>query len=194
MSNELRSADWAYLASYFPFLLYHRVPFLKGITHMHKINVRSIAEIGVWKGESSSLFSALFPSAQLYLIDLWKYYPEYGSKNSGPSSKNPEDFERAYKLVKEKFHNYANCTIIRKKSSDAVIDVPNDLDLIFIDANHSYKYVKEDIHLWSKKVKKGGIIAGHDYSSDFPGVMEAVKKSFKEFEVGVDHTWYHINK
>jgi predicted O-methyltransferase YrrM len=39
----------------------------------------------------------------------------------------------------------------------------NSLDFVFIDANHELKYITEDLHSWYPKVKKGGIIAGHDY-------------------------------
>ena len=49
------------------------------------------------------------------------------------------------------------------------------LDFVFIDGDHSFDYVVQDIIYWSKKVKSGGIIACHDY---YPfhdcGVMNAV--------------------
>ena len=44
--------------------------------------------------------------------------------------------------------------------------------LVFLDANHSYEETKKDI-IWSKKVK-AEIICGHDYCSDFPGVIQVV--------------------
>ena len=40
----------------------------------------------------------------------------------------------------------------------------NSLDFVYIDGHHGFKWVAEDIYWWSKKVKKGGIISGHDYS------------------------------
>ena len=47
---------------------------------------------------------------------------------------------------------------------DAVKDFADEsLDFVYIDANHEFKYVTEDIFEWSKKVRKGGAIAGHDY-------------------------------
>lgn len=41
----------------------------------------------------------------------------------------------------------------------------NHFDFIFIDASHRYEYTKADIRLWHRKVKEGGILAGHDYNS-----------------------------
>ena len=47
---------------------------------------------------------------------------------------------------------------------EALNDIPNEsLDFVYIDGNHHFKYVAEDICGWSKKVRKGGIISGHDY-------------------------------
>lgn len=48
------------------------------------------------------------------------------------------------------------------------------LDFVYIDANHSYESVLEDITAWYPKVKKGGVIGGHDFSGKFPGVAKAV--------------------
>jgi cephalosporin hydroxylase len=39
----------------------------------------------------------------------------------------------------------------------------NSLDFVYIDANHAYNYVVQDIELWYPKVKKGGYLCGHDY-------------------------------
>jgi predicted O-methyltransferase YrrM len=37
------------------------------------------------------------------------------------------------------------------------------LDFVFIDANHAYEYVVADIAAWAPKVRKGGIVYGHDF-------------------------------
>ena len=39
----------------------------------------------------------------------------------------------------------------------------NSLDFVYIDADHVYKSVKQDLELWYPKVRKYGILAGHDY-------------------------------
>jgi hypothetical protein len=47
--------------------------------------------------------------------------------------------------------------------------------MVYIDAAHDYDTVKRDLETWSKKVKSGGFICGHDYNSNsWPGVVQAV--------------------
>lgn len=47
-------------------------------------------------------------------------------------------------------------------------------DLVFIDADHSYAGCRHDILAYTPKVKPGGLLAGHDYQPDWPGVVRAV--------------------
>jgi hypothetical protein len=63
-------------------------------------------------------------------------------------------------------------------------------DLVFIDANHSYDSVKEDIFLWKPLVKSGGLLVGHDYeSTDGEGVKQAVHELFGD-DVELDKEYY----
>jgi predicted O-methyltransferase YrrM len=57
------------------------------------------------------------------------------------------------------------------------------LDGVFIDADHTYEAVKMDIQNWMPKVRKGGILAGHDYVETWPGVIEAVNESLRDFAI-----------
>ncbi len=53
------------------------------------------------------------------------------------------------------------------------------LDFVFIDADHSYEAVRDDIRNWRPKVRRGGWLGGHDYRSDkWPGVVRAVDEAF----------------
>lgn len=58
----------------------------------------------------------------------------------------------------------------KKTSMEAVNDFPpRSLDFVYIDADHRFPFVAEDIYYWYWRVKRGGIIAGHDYSDTRPG-------------------------
>jgi beta-1,4-mannosyl-glycoprotein beta-1,4-N-acetylglucosaminyltransferase len=83
-------------------------------------------------------------------------------------------------------------TPIKMTSEDAAkCYADQSIDFVFIDADHSYEAVKKDIMLWWPKVKKGGVIAGHD--EYFPEVKEAVTKIFDNYVV-VGSCWFVIKK
>jgi len=52
-------------------------------------------------------------------------------------------------------------------------------DLIFIDGDHSYAACKADIEAWLPYVKKGGVIAFHDFGSRADGVTRAIFETIK---------------
>lgn len=118
------------------------------------------AEIGVEKGE---LTEALCRSGlKMYAIDPWLAYEDLKVVVS------QQTHDTFYEEAKKRLAPY-DCTIIRKTSMEAVKDFEDgSLDFVYIDANHSFKYIAEDICEWSKKVKKGGVISGHDYGESKP--------------------------
>ena len=50
-------------------------------------------------------------------------------------------------------------------------------DFIYIDGSHDYKIVEADIRLYKLKVRKGGYLAGHDFTPEWPGVMRAIREN-----------------
>jgi hypothetical protein len=74
----------------------------------------------------------------------------------------------------------------------------NHFDFVFIDADHSYNAVKQDITDWLPKVKPGGWLCGHDYAKEriqgdrtpFP-VKKAVQELLPDHELDVNDTWFY---
>jgi len=165
--------------------------YLKMMSEVWGVQIQSIVEIGVFKGRTSRLFRTLFPDAFLYLIDPWELYDEYLSVEAGPISKIPGDYENAYREVKEAFELDQKVKILRKTSMEALADVPDGIDLVYIDGNHSYFNVKQDIEHWFPKVRPMGMMSGHDYDAlSFPEVIQAVDEIFPEnVVIGEDYTW-----
>jgi hypothetical protein len=120
------------------------------------------AEIGVWRGA----YSALFCEAGLHMlcVDPWISYPAWqDTKNSLEPAAQERLMSQSYADAQTRL-SPLNATIVRKFSADAARDVPDgSLDLVYIDSNHVYDAVIEDLTLWSPKVRSGGFIAGHDY-------------------------------
>lgn len=80
---------------------------------------------------------------------------------------------------------------IKSTSLDAAKAIPDEsIDFVFIDAAHDYDNVIADIHAWFPKVKKGGVIAGHDYP-DWAGVKKAVDEFFGKDIVAKYGSWIH---
>lgn len=62
-------------------------------------------------------------------------------------------------------------------------------DMVFIDADHSYEAAKGDIVCYRELLRDGGILCGHDYSRDYPGVIRAVDELLPGFRRGPDSIW-----
>lgn len=89
--------------------------------------------------------------------------------------------------VKEKYKD--KLIPIRGLSHTVHKNIPNDsVDLVFIDANHSYEYVKNDIIDYKPKIRLGGILSGHDI--DYPGVNKAVNEMIEKYDVGPNYVWF----
>lgn len=135
------------------------------------------AEIGTDHGQYAQQLCEGIPGLVLNCIDPWVPYTE------GTEVHDQANIDEIYKQACERLKPY-NCNIWRQTSMEAVQHFPdNSLDFVFIDGNHSYSFVKEDVREWTKKVKPGGIVAGHDYKVDPVndyGVIEAVNEYVEE--------------
>lgn len=174
-------------------LLYAKkpAPFLKAISILWDVPVKSIVEVGVFRGATSQFFRLLFPEATLYLVDPWQLSEGYLENEAGPIARKQAAFEKAYQEVLSRFSSDPKTHVVRKTSVEAAKDLPDGLDLVFIDANHSYRFVKQDIAAWLPKMQKRGILSGHDYNINrFPGVIQAVDESLGEnILIGPGRTW-----
>ncbi len=133
------------------------------------------AEIGVARGEFSEVIAK--SGLRLYSIDPWLSYSDY------IDDRGQEVEDQIYRKTKERLGKYPNCTIVRKTSMDAAAGFADrSLDFVYIDGNHQFKYVAGDICEWSKKVKVGGIISGHDYIYTNPRT-----------QAGICHVIYVVN-
>jgi hypothetical protein len=115
------------------------------------------AEIGVEQGVYSEILCRANPKLKLYSIDAWKAYRGYRDHT------RQEKLDMFYKITQARLSGF-NYELIRKFSMDAVKDFKdNSLDFVYIDGNHDFLNVTNDIYHWSKKVRPGGIISGHDF-------------------------------
>ena len=146
-----------------------------------------IAEIGVFKGEFSKfLFNNLNPK-ELHLIDIFE-----GMMCSGDKDGNNivwTDLNDEYNSLKNFFYNNENVFIHKNNSYDVLSSFSDEyFDIIYIDGDHTYEGVKKDLNISYDKIKKNGLICGHDYVSPrFEGVVRAVDEFCIKYDLKIEY-------
>jgi len=130
------------------------------------------AEIGTYLGDNSLSMLKQLNIAKLYLIDPYdKVVGSAGVKN----------VDLVVEKAKRKLKNFKNIVWINKFSSEAIEDIKDELDFVYIDGNHEYEFVKKDIELYSDKLKPGGLLAGHDFELEDTPKPNGVSRAVEEF-------------
>ena len=132
---------------------------------------------------------------RLDCVDCYLVYPEYIDFTDGVDQTLLRNICIANFVEEPRAHLTISTSIEgAKKFKDASVD------FVYIDANHAYKYVKEDIVAWLPKIKKGGVIAGHDWDwkdkqkDNELAVKKAVEEVFDRDKVHYYIDVYEVNK
>jgi len=146
-------------------------------TFVSQKNFKSFVEVGVWKGHSICFLGNLLKDKEvsIYAVDLWDKTYRYENTDK----KNIVPFLYDIYLKNLELNNLTNkITNIKKISWEAANDFEDSsIDFVFIDADHEYDSVVKDINAWLPKIRKGGMISGHDYFNPC-GVKQAVDEIF----------------
>ena len=141
-----------------------------------------MAEIGSYAGESTELFLSSGRVKQIFAIDPWRggYDPEEAAEVS--------DFALVEAAFEERMKG-KNVVKLKMTMGEA-FDLLPELDVVYIDGNHTYACILEDIRLSLQKVKSGGIVCGHDYDDKGNDVIRAVNEVFgKPDKIFSDASW-----
>lgn len=145
------------------------------------------AEIGVWRGEHAAALLERNPALELLLVDPYTPQPGYQERKNHPAY-----LARAERMAKERLAPFGAAAIfVRAPSVEAAAAVDDQsLDFAFIDADHSYRATLEDLHTWAPKVRRGGLLCGHDYGTN-PGRHIEVERAVLEYTAahGID-PWF----
>lgn len=148
------------------------------------------AEIGVRMARNSAEILKRVPNSYLLLIDPWDAYLRVSNERQESYYKNAVARMEPFK---------ERVQFMRMTSMDAVKYVPDAaLDFVYIDGRHDFDYVMADIIAWTPKVRKGGIVSGHDYYHFYQGgVVQAVEaytmaNNIKQWYITreKEHTWF----
>ncbi|CAK9038327.1 ATP-dependent Clp protease proteolytic subunit 2 (Endopeptidase Clp 2) [Durusdinium trenchii] len=141
---------------------------------LHDQHARQLAvvEIGVFKGSLSRSILEKYPFVQLLGVD-----PYIGKDGTFPGDFSETlDPDMALAQAQRLYETYADRAQLLPTTSDvAARSIPDSsLDAIFVDGCHLYECVDSDLSIWLPKLVPGGLVAGHDFSPQWPGVVRAV--------------------
>lgn len=118
-------------------------------------------EIGTFEGYNALGILKYTPTTKLYCVDPYKAYKCSVGEYMGRFDQN--DWDEICERTQKKLEGW-DVEFVRKTSQEASQILPNDLDWVYIDGNHSVEACYQDLCLWGKKVKVGGKFGGHDAS------------------------------
>jgi predicted O-methyltransferase YrrM len=131
-------------------------PSIENVATLNQGETITGAEIGVENGAHAFEMLENLPLTKLYLVDAYK--PHY--------DKDQSVVDRWRKDAKDLLSDFVDRIVWLIGDSLDFSDTIDDesLDFVYIDADHAATAVYNDIVAWSKKVRVGGIVAGHDFS------------------------------
>jgi hypothetical protein len=137
---------------------------------------QSGAEIGVDMGKYSKCLCKNIPNLRLFCVDPWVVYK---TRRGGDQAHRDRCFETSKNVLKD-----FDVIFVRETSMEAVKTVPDrSLDFVYIDGDHRYEFIRDDLREWSRKVRARGIVSGHDYYRYGKGVVKAVHEFVAENKI-----------
>ena len=115
-------------------------------------------EIGTHEGQLADFILENSINSTLYCIDPYISYDDYDDAINNITGDRL--YNHTYNKLKNKYGN--RVIFIRKFSKDAINDIPNDIDFLYVDGNHRYMYVLDDLKTYCPKVKKNCCVIGDD--------------------------------
>jgi len=158
-----------------------------------KNHFQYVAELGCKNGNTTEFLLANNPELDMIAVDLFLSQPAQAGVEGGETY---EDWN--FNAIKEEFERrmkpfWNRIDLLHMSTVQAAEKLSNtQFDLVFIDADHSYNGVATDIQMWLPKVRSGGIVAGHDYSTKWPSVQRAVADNLpiNEIQLEPDSVWW----
>jgi predicted O-methyltransferase YrrM len=154
------------------------LPFYDALVRELPLGARFV-EVGIAHGRSAAFLAERLAAAgrldvELYFVDFWP--GEERKKIDATVRLGAFDDFTAERSDGTRGRLYL-CKMTSAEGAARFADAA--CDVAFLDADHSYEGLKADIAAWLPKVKSGGILCGHDYSTaDWPGVVQAVDEAF----------------
>ena len=157
-------------------------------------------EVGVWKGRSASYMGVEINNSgkniKFDCVDVFSGSSEHLDSSSPFFNQELlKDNDWLYNEFLKNTEPIKHIVTPIKQLSWLAAELYEDhsVDFVFIDAAHDYESVKKDLKAWFPKIKKGGVLAGHDYL--YWEVIDAVNEFFGENKIEVkEGCWIYEKK
>ncbi len=129
---------------------------------LQTFGVTSMAEVGVYRGDYAARMLTETPGIErYYMIDPWRHLDDWNK----PANQPDDIFEGFFSEVMDKTEAYADKRVVLRGRTVEVVDqIPDgDLDLVYIDGDHTLRGITVDLSRLFPKVKVGGFVAGDDF-------------------------------
>ncbi len=162
---------------------------------------KSGVELGVLGGQNILNLIKECPDLHMVGVDLWEPQRwQESHRDAGGRSYAGVDLNRLLKVLKCRIveRGYQErIELLQMSTLSAASEFIDPImrgsrpsfDFVFVDADHMEDGVREDIKTWEPLVKVGGMILGHDYQKDFPGVIKVVDEIFPDRTLYADSVW-----
>ena len=138
-------------------------------------------EVGVAAGEFSRTILDIWEGRRLHLVDPWRHLPNYVDLTNVSDAAHEELFRSLPQLLASHRDRYRIHRMLSQQAAESFDD--RSLDFVYIDAEHTFEAVQNDLALWFPKARAGGIVAGHDFvDGSLPEGQFGVRKAVLEFE------------
>ncbi len=154
----------------------------------------AFVELGAWKGKSAAFMAVENINSgkgiRFTVVDLWEKAEFLRTLDGHPYE--PATWIEFIENVKPACKGIWQVCQDDTALSAQYLFPGEQVDFVYIDADHRYEGCKADIEAWWPKVKPGGILAGHDYAGEYIGVVHAVDEFSAREGLPVEHrgiTW-----
>lgn len=140
-------------------------------------------EIGVYRGDHAVSLLSHLDIKTLYLVDPYELYADYEEGRNHYGVDN-DPLHLAKVEAMDRLAPYAEkVSWVFKLAAEAAMDIPDDVDFVYIDGNHEERFVREDIASFFPKVRHGGVIGGHDFYNGYCREHDGVVRAVTDFSV-----------
>lgn len=145
------------------------------VEHIARDNM-TVVEVGSWKGKSTSVLAETIQkhNGKVFAVDHWEGDEGTWNKPVAETYDIFAIFRRNMRLLG--LEDIVHPLVMASEVAFSLF-ADESLDLIFLDGDHKYKGFKQDLENWLPKLKKGGIICGHDCEGKYSNYPEEIKRA-----------------